>query len=137
MALGIKPHRSQPILVVEDDLPTREFIVDLLTGEKIPVATAADGAEARAWVAKTLPALVILDLVLPKISGFDLLAEWRAHPRTAELPALVLTSKDLSKAEESYLREHAGALLQKQTRWQETLLARVRRVTIPTAERAN
>src|SRR2546430_6884990 len=42
------------------------------------------------------PELVILDIVLPKMSGFELLAEWRSNPRTAELSVFVLTSKESS-----------------------------------------
>jgi CheY-like chemotaxis protein len=105
---------TRAILVVEDDVSTREMIVELLTVHGYAVNTAGDGAEARASVARSLPELVILDLVLPKMSGFDLLAEWRANPRTAEVSVFVLTSKDLSKEEEKYVRMHAESLFQKQ-----------------------
>ncbi len=118
----------RPILVVEDDKPTREVIAELLTAQGYAVATAADGAEARDWVGDSLPELVILDLLLPKISGFELLAEWRANPRTADLPVFVLTSKDLSLHEEKYLRAHAESLFHKQQPWQEALVKQLRRV---------
>jgi CheY-like chemotaxis protein len=58
-------------------------------------------------MAHALPELVILDLVLPKMSGLELLAEWRGSPRTSDLPVFVLTSKDLTKEEEKYVRAHA------------------------------
>src|SRR5207245_2260583 len=64
---GAPPER--PILVIEDDTPTREIITELLTEQGYAVATAADGAEARAQVATSLPELVILDLLLPRVSG--------------------------------------------------------------------
>ncbi len=124
---GVAPP-ARPILVVEDDAPTREVIVELLTRQGYLVATAADGAQARAWVAASLPELVILDLLLPEVSGFELLAEWRANPRTADLPVFVLTSKDLSREEEKYLRAHAEYLFHKQQPWQETLVKQLQRV---------
>ena len=130
-----KPGRS--ILIVEDDAPTREFIAEMLTTHGFAVTTAADGAQARAQVAAALPELVILDMMLPEVSGFELLGEWRASLRTAGLPVFVLTSKDLSHEEQSYLRTHAEALLRKQQPWHETLVKHIERVMAPSvAEKA-
>jgi len=123
---GAAPARS--ILVVEDDASTREMIEELLTARGYPVITAADGAQARARVADALPELVILDLVLPKMSGLELLAEWRSSPRTADLPVFVLTSKDLTKEEEKYVRAHAESLFRKQHSWREPLMKQLERV---------
>ncbi len=122
----VKPVR--PILIVEDDTPTREFIAEMLSAQGYAVATAADGAQARAQVAALLPELVILDLVLPEVSGFELLGEWRANPRTADLPVFILTSMDLTQEEQSYLRTHAESLFHKQEPWQEALLKQLERV---------
>jgi signal transduction histidine kinase/DNA-binding response OmpR family regulator len=118
----------RPILVVEDDTATREFIAEMLVTRGYTVATAADGAQARAQVAANLPELVILDLVLPGVSGFELLGEWRASPRTADLPVFVLTSKDLNQEEQRYLRAHAESLFRKQQPWHEELAKQLARV---------
>jgi len=119
---------SRPILVVEDDAPTLEIILEVLTGGGYAVATAPDGASAREHVARSLPGLVILDLMLPKVSGFELLAEWRADQRTSDLPVFVLTSKDLSAQERAYLRAHAQSLLLKREPWKEALVRHLQRV---------
>jgi PAS domain S-box-containing protein len=126
---GAKP--GQPILIVEDDTPTREFIAEMLGAQGYVVATAADGAEARAQVAASLPELVILDMMLPQVSGFELLGEWRASLRTAALPVFVLTSKDLSQEEQQYLRTHSEVLLRKQQPWHEGLVKQLERVITP------
>jgi signal transduction histidine kinase/DNA-binding response OmpR family regulator len=123
---GAAPTRT--ILVVEDDVSTLEMIVELLKGFGYAVSTAADGAQARARVEQSLPELVILDLVLPKMSGFELLAEWRSNPRTAELSIFVLTNKDLTKEEEKYLHAHAESLFLKQNSWREPLIKQLERV---------
>jgi DNA-binding response OmpR family regulator len=123
---GALPQR--PILVVEDHTLIREMIAELLTDQGYKVVAAVDGEEARAQVAGCLPELVILDLLLPKVSGFELLAEWRAKARTADLPVFVLTSKDLNKEEEQYLRSHAESLFRKQQPWQNDLIEQLQRV---------
>ncbi len=119
---------ARPILVVEDDAPTREFIAEMLGAQGYAVATASDGAQARAQVAASLPELVILDMMLPEVSGFELLGEWRASVRTAGLPVFVLTSKDLSQEEQSYLRTHSEALFRKQQPWHDALVKQLARV---------
>jgi CheY-like chemotaxis protein len=86
-----------------------------------------DGEQARVSVAQFLPELVILDLVLPKMSGFELLAEWRSSPRTADLPVFVLTSRDLTKEEEKYIHAHAESLFRKQNSWREPLIKQLER----------
>ncbi len=126
-----KTKPGRPILIVEDDAPTREFIAEMLTAHGFVVTTAADGAQARAQVAAALPELVILDMMLPEVSGFELLGEWRASVRTAALPVFVLTSKDLSHDEQRYLHTHAEALLRKQQPWHEALVKQIERVVAP------
>ena len=116
-----------PILVVEDDVATREVIVELLSAKGYAVKSAADGIAARGEVASSLPDLVILDLMLPDVSGFELLAEWRANSRTSGIPVFVLTSKDLTEEEKRYLRDHAQSLFHKQESWQEELLKQLQR----------
>jgi DNA-binding response OmpR family regulator len=123
--------RGRPILVVEDDTPTREFIAELLSQNGYLVGTAADGVQARAQVAASVPELVILDLILPEVSGFQLLAEWRVDSRTSDLPVFVLTSKDLTIEERDYIHKNTGALFQKQERWQEALIRQLQRAVPP------
>ncbi len=118
----------RPILVVEDDAATREIVTEILNTEGHAVLTASDGRQARELVSAALPELVILDLHLPEVGGFELLAEWRSSARTADLPVFILTAKDLSPDEEKYLRSHAESLFFKQHNWQELLAQQLRRV---------
>lgn len=127
---------APPILVVEDDPPTREIIVDSLIASGHTVATAADGESARAQVLSFLPELVILDLILPKVSGFELLEEWRADLRTADIPVFVVTNKELTAKEKKYIQAHAEALFHKQQAWQDALVRQVQRVISKTRVKA-
>src|SRR5205807_814324 len=110
-----------PILVVDDDPATRDIVTEILQTIGWKVATAADGYEARAYVQDHNPELVILDLILPGVNGFELLAEWRASERTADLPVFVLTGKDLTQNEERYLEINSESLFRKSTHWQRDL----------------
>jgi CheY-like chemotaxis protein len=122
---------GRTILVVEDDAPTREFVAAMLSNHRYVVTTAVDGARARDQVAASLPELIILDLILPEVSGFQLLAEWKGNSRTADLPVFVLTSKDLTLDERDYLRANAKAFFCKQERWQGELIKQLRRAIPP------
>lgn len=81
-------------MVVADDDPD---IVDILTFNLetagYDVATAADGAEAWDLVARTLPDLVVLDIMMPKLDGLQVLAELKANGATREIPVVLLTAK--------------------------------------------
>jgi signal transduction histidine kinase/DNA-binding response OmpR family regulator len=125
---------TRPILIVEDDTGTCEFIAELLSSRGYTVKTVADGAQARAEVRASLPRLVILDLLLPEVSGFELIAEWRSESRTADIPVFVLTSKDLTQDEKDYLHANTGALFSKQEQWLEILIKKVGQAPLPAIE---
>jgi len=116
------------ILVVEDDAATRELIADLLAQNEYSVTSAEDGEQARRQVQASMPDLVLLDLILPGISGFALIAEWRKNPSTANLPIFVLTNKDLTSEEKDYLRANTRALISKHGEWRDDLVREVERV---------
>jgi CheY-like chemotaxis protein len=108
---------SQQVLVVGDHTATREIVEEFLQPRGHDVSSAVDGQQARACVDPSVPALIILDLLLPRV-GCELIAEWRAHSRTADLKIFVLTSKDLSLDGTKSLRANAQFLMHKQQDWQ-------------------
>ncbi|HEX7088873.1 MAG TPA: response regulator transcription factor [Longimicrobiales bacterium] len=81
------------ILVVEDERDIAALVAYHLTREGYRVRTADDGAEAIEEVSRERPDLVILDLMLPGFSGYDVLAELRRHTATADVPVVVLTAR--------------------------------------------
>ncbi len=81
------------ILVVEDEADIRELLRYSLTQEGYAVEEAADGAEALDRITRRAPDLVLLDLMLPRMSGLELCRRLRAGADTATLPVIVVTAK--------------------------------------------
>ncbi|HEU5423363.1 MAG TPA: response regulator [Nitrolancea sp.] len=78
-----------PTILVADDVPS---IADLLADEGYTVLTAYDGAQALALAAQAYPALIISDIMMPRLSGVDLVAQLRARAADAGPPVLLLSA---------------------------------------------
>lgn len=80
------------ILVAEDDLPSRELLVEILSGWGYEVIQACNGKEALQKIEETRPDLVLLDIQMPELDGFGVLRRLRENPRFAALPVVALTA---------------------------------------------
>ncbi len=80
------------ILVIEDELNVRENIVDLLEAEDFEVFSTDNGILAILWAQENIPDLVISDVMMPEISGHEVLAEMRQFPNTELMPFIFLTA---------------------------------------------
>lgn len=83
--------KSKKILVVDDEAQITELITSYLEREGYQVATAADGEEALEVYRKEQPDLILLDLMLPKLNGYEVCREIRAESR---VPIIMLTARD-------------------------------------------
>ena len=81
------------ILIVEDEAPLAELVRYNLESEGFRALTASDGEEALIVVDEEKPDLVILDWMLPKLSGIELCKQLRRRPETRELPIIMLTAR--------------------------------------------
>ena len=87
------------LLLVEDDEPTRAAMRQALAGEGWTVVEAEHGRAALGRLAEAQPDAIVLDLVMPEMDGFELVAELRRHPAWRTIPVLVVTALDLSDAD--------------------------------------
>jgi len=87
-----------PILVVEDDPQACDFYKNLVAKEfpDYTVRTADNGAAALTIMAQEVPCLVILDLMMPEVDGFEVLEKMRADPKTRRVPVLVMSGRVLT-----------------------------------------
>lgn len=81
------------ILVVEDSLPQREMIIGLLRGSGMSVTVAVDGVEALEQIQGSLPDLVLLDIVMPRMNGYELCRRLKSDPSTQNVPVVLCSSK--------------------------------------------
>ncbi|HLM56174.1 MAG TPA: response regulator transcription factor [Pyrinomonadaceae bacterium] len=87
---------AKRILVVDDEAKLLRAVAVDLRGEGYDVATARSGAEALARVAQSLPDLVVSDIRMPGMDGYQLARRLRENQRTALIPIIFLTAKDTS-----------------------------------------
>jgi twitching motility two-component system response regulator PilG len=86
---------DEPVVLVVDDSPTVRKIVQItLQRERIRVVTAADGLSALAAVADELPDLILLDIMLPKMDGYNICQVVRRNMAYRDLPIIMLSGKD-------------------------------------------
>ena len=93
----------QHVLLIEDEPNIAEAIRFVLVRDGWQVSVLADGAVAVAEVARLMPDLVILDLMLPGKSGLEIVAQLRLQEATQSLPVMMLTAKGLTRDREAAL----------------------------------
>jgi CheY-like chemotaxis protein len=125
--------RQGKILLVEDDEPTRETTRDLVVRHGFAVVEAANGREALDRLAEGLPDLILLDLLMPEMDGFEFLDEVRRRPAWRNVPVIVLTAKDLTEGDRRRLSGRATQIIQKAGQSREQLVAELRRAVSSTS----
>ncbi|MBN2304594.1 MAG: response regulator [Anaerolineae bacterium] len=103
---------TQPVLVVDPQAADRALIEAALREKSHTVHCVTDGAQALDWLADHIPSLIVLDLVLPDISGFDVLAMVRGEERLADVPVIVMTGQVLTPEQQDFLRQCCTRLVE-------------------------
>jgi signal transduction histidine kinase/CheY-like chemotaxis protein len=116
------------ILVVDDDSATRDILRRVLTREGWGVREAANGEAGLAEVARARPAVVLLDLMMPGMDGFEMLRALRQDKSTSELPVVIITSKDLTREEREWLSGNTLNMFQKGAYQRSHLVETLRRM---------
>jgi PAS domain S-box-containing protein len=101
------------ILIVDDDRPAVELTaegVDLLAST---VLRAYGGREAIQTARRELPDVIVLDLMMPDVSGFDVVAALQEQPDTARIPVLIVTARQVDAADRSRLNGYVAAIMEK------------------------
>jgi CheY-like chemotaxis protein len=113
------------ILVVEDDTVIREMLMRILTKDGYQIASAENGLMALKEIEKTQPDLILLDLMMPEMDGFELVEQLRQNPAWLKIPIIVLTAKDITVEERSQLQGRVQTIFQKGGYRREQLLKEI------------
>ena len=102
------------VLIIDDDEISRYLVRNHLAGAPFRIREAEGATQGLRDARAEHPDAIILDLVMPEMSGFDVLAELKQDPATMDIPVVILTSKSLSEEERRRLAPHALRILSKQ-----------------------
>jgi len=91
-----------PILIVEDVPNILELLNVTLNFKGYPVVTAANGQEALDLIAREHPALIITDILMPKMDGYTLIQKLRSNPKTSQIPIIVLTATYITPEDKAF-----------------------------------
>ena len=106
------PNPPCPVLMVEDDPATRSMTRKILEKEGWKVTEAEHGREALECMAQERPSLILLDLMMPEMDGFEFVERVRQHPEWRAIPIVVVTAKDLTARERQRLNGYVETILQ-------------------------
>jgi CheY-like chemotaxis protein/anti-sigma regulatory factor (Ser/Thr protein kinase) len=104
---------ARKVLLVDDDEIMRESVRRVLEQEKWQVEGASNGRFALQNLAESCPDVIVLDLLMPEMDGFEFLVEMRQRPEWRDIPVLVLTAKDLSVEDQKRLNGYVEQVMRK------------------------
>ncbi len=88
----VDQQRPSKILVVDDNSQNLELLVEYLQTIDVETSTAADGVEALEMVRQVMPDLILLDIMMPRMSGFEVCRKLKSDPQTRDIPIIMVTA---------------------------------------------
>jgi len=122
--------QGRPRVLVIDDTPSAVKMMETTLGQAgFPTLTAMGGADGIALAKRERPDIILLDLIMPDVSGFDVVQALKSDPETRPIPILVLTAKELTDSEKAMLNGRVATIFQKNSvasvellRWMDELI---------------
>jgi CheY-like chemotaxis protein len=116
------------VLLIEDDEATRQVLRRAIAKDGWSVMVAENGRVGLEQVQEHMPSLILLDLMMPEMDGFEFLAKLRAHEEWRKIPVVVVTAKELTEHERSLLNGDVEKVLRKGSYGKDELLHEVRTI---------
>jgi signal transduction histidine kinase/DNA-binding response OmpR family regulator len=122
----VDPNKGANVLIVEDDEPTRSLVRRILEENSCTVIEAGDGVEGLGLFLESGADLIVLDLMMPRMDGFEFLDRLRSTEPGRDVPVVILTAKVLTPQEERLLRSGSSAIIRKGNHDMDELVAAIR-----------
>jgi PAS domain S-box-containing protein len=119
------PGEPARVLVVDDEPPARELLEETLRSAGLLPVLASSGREALEMLARGPISTAIVDLLMPEMSGFELILRIRQNPKFARLPIIVLTGQEVNQDDLQILSRQANAVFLKTSAWKEAVLTKI------------
>jgi signal transduction histidine kinase/CheY-like chemotaxis protein len=126
----INQNKPQKILLIDDDPAYRYLVKQLLVKTPLHILEAANGQEGLALADREQPTAIVLDLEMPEIDGFEVLARLKSNPITESIPVIIHSSTQLDAGTQSSLAEHSIAILSKETASHAATISQLREALI-------
>jgi CheY-like chemotaxis protein/anti-sigma regulatory factor (Ser/Thr protein kinase) len=115
------------VMIIEDDTFTRELMANMLKNEGWRVFKAENGKIALKHLEDKKPSLILLDLLMPEMDGFEFIARLRNNPNWRSIPVVVLTATKLSSEDQARLHGYVETIFQKESYNRDDLLQRIQK----------
>ncbi|HNH80411.1 MAG TPA: GAF domain-containing protein, partial [Anaerolineales bacterium] len=116
------------VLVVDDDPHISDMLKQILPASEFDLRSAEDGVQGLEAIAMSVPDVLLLDIMMPRLDGFGVIKRLRANPATRELPIIVISAKELTDDEAARLKESVAFIMRKQGFDGEKLVEEIRSV---------
>jgi signal transduction histidine kinase/CheY-like chemotaxis protein len=123
----LQNQNNRRALVVEDDINTQTLVAEWLKGDGWEVYTAKNGLEGLQTFLKVEPGLIILDLMMPAMDGFEFLEQVRLQPKATDASVIVVTAKDLNAEDLERLNGGVKRIIQKGNHKTDDILKEIKR----------
>lgn len=110
-----RPEHKSKVLIIDDDEVSRYLLKNLLSGGDYDLLEAAGGSQGIERARQERPQAIFLDLVMPGMSGYEVLYQLKADPSTRAIPVIITTSKALDQNERDQLMQVCAAIISKET----------------------
>jgi CheY-like chemotaxis protein len=125
--IPVSPGQALKVLVVDDDPKAVDLIAARMLGLATTVVRAYGGRDAIDSARQAPPDLIVLDLMMPDVNGFDVLEALSKHPNTARIPILVVTAKEITAEDRARLNGCVTTIMEKGEFDRDRLMTEVRR----------